>query len=117
MHYLGSLELIPTIKLTLNNVISILLIDVLEIRSKMILNYRVIVEKYPCLNGVVGSLIPTVKSSLYLTGQKQNKKQKQKVGSQESTHLKVGNKLHPTPRGFLSRVGPTGLTSRRIAQR
>jgi hypothetical protein len=33
----------------------------------MTLNYWVIMERYPFLNGVVGGLIPVVKSSLYLT--------------------------------------------------
>ena len=31
------------------------------------LNYMVIVDMYPFLNGVVGNSVPTVKSSLYLT--------------------------------------------------
>jgi hypothetical protein len=39
-------------------------------RSEMTLNYRVIVERYPFPNGVVGGSIPVVKSSLYLTHQK-----------------------------------------------
>jgi hypothetical protein len=40
------------------------------------------------------------------------------VRSQEPTHHKVGSKRHLTPRRFfLSRVGPTGSNSRRIAQR
>ena len=34
--------------------------------TKMTLNYLVIVERYPILNGVVGGSIPIVKSSLYL---------------------------------------------------
>ena len=38
--------------------------------SEMILNYRVIVERYPFSNGVVGGLIPVVKCSLYLTDEK-----------------------------------------------
>ena len=33
---------------------------------------------------------------------------------QEPTHRKVGNKPHPIPRGFLSRVGPTCSNSRQI---
>ena len=37
---------------------------------KMTLNYRVIVNRYPFPNGVVVGSIPTVKSSLYLTGKK-----------------------------------------------
>ena len=36
---------------------------------EMIINYRVIVERYPFSNGVVGGSNPVVKSSLYLTGQ------------------------------------------------
>jgi hypothetical protein len=36
-------------------------------QSEMTLNYRVIVEKYPFPNGVVGGSIPAVNSSLYLT--------------------------------------------------
>jgi hypothetical protein len=36
----------------------------------MILNYWVIVERYPIMNGVVGGLILAVKSSLYLTKKK-----------------------------------------------
>ena len=62
----------------------------------MTLNHRVRVEKYPFLNGVFGGLIPALKSSLYLT-----------EGSQKPTHRKVASKPHPTPRGFLSKVGPT----------
>ena len=38
------------------------------------------------------------------------------VGSQEPTHCKLGNKPHLAQRGFLSRVGPTGSNSCRIAQ-
>ena len=34
----------------------------------MTLNYCVVVERHSFLNGVVGGLIPIVKSSLYLTG-------------------------------------------------
>ena len=34
--------------------------------SEMTLNYRVIVERYPSMNGMVGGSIPTVKCSLYL---------------------------------------------------
>ena len=33
---------------------------------EMLLNYWVIVERYPFPNGVVGSSIPIVKSSLYV---------------------------------------------------
>ena len=46
--------------------------------SKMSLNYRVIVERYPFLNGMVGNSIHVVKSSLYLSGGGG-------VGSQEPT--------------------------------
>ena len=35
--------------------------------SKITLNYHVIVERYPFMNEVVGSLIHVVQSSLYLT--------------------------------------------------
>ena len=55
-------------------------------------------------NGMVSSSIPIVKSSPYLT----DKILARYVGSQEPTHRKVGSKPHPTSRGFLSRVGPTG---------
>ena len=37
--------------------------------------------------------------------------------NQEPTHRKVSSKPHHAPRGFLSKVGPTGSNSRRIAQR
>ena len=33
----------------------------------MTLNYQVILERYPFMNGVIGSSISAVKSSLYLT--------------------------------------------------
>ena len=39
------------------------------------------------------------------------------VGSQEPTHRKVGSKSHPTSKGFLRRVGPSGSNARRIARR
>ena len=61
--------------------------------SKTTLNYRVIVERYPFVNKVVGGSIPAVKSSLYST----EKTLARWVGSQEPTHRKVGNKLHPAP--------------------
>ena len=41
--------------------------NILLLGSDLTLNYRVIVEKYPFPNGVVGGSIPVVKSSLYLT--------------------------------------------------
>jgi hypothetical protein len=34
----------------------------------MTLHYWMVVERYPSPNGVVGSPIPIIKSSLYLTG-------------------------------------------------
>ena len=37
---------------------------------EMTLNYRVIVERYPFPNGVIGSSIPVVKTSRYLTEKK-----------------------------------------------
>jgi hypothetical protein len=40
----------------------------------MTLNYQVIVERYPFLNGVVGGSLPTMKSSLYLTRKKKKEK-------------------------------------------
>ena len=43
----------------------------------MTLNYRMIMERYPFPNGVVDGSIPFVKSSLYLTRGKKNKKNKQ----------------------------------------
>ena len=43
---------------------------------EMTLNYWVIVDRYPFLNGVFGGLIIVVKSSLYLTGEKKKKKKK-----------------------------------------
>jgi hypothetical protein len=39
------------------------------------------------------------------------------INKQEPIHHKVGSKPHPTPRGFLNKVGPTESNSRRIAQR
>ena len=36
----------------------------------MTLDFRVIMERYPFSDGVVGGLIPAVKSSLYLTEKK-----------------------------------------------
>ena len=77
----------------------------------MALNYRVIVERYPIPNGVVGGSIPIVKFSFSLT-----KKLARWVGSQELTHCKIDGKYHIEPRGFLSRVGPMDSNSRRIAQ-
>ena len=44
----------------------------------MILNHRMIVERYPFSNEVVGNSIPTVKSSLYLTESTHTHKKKQK---------------------------------------
>jgi len=73
--------------------------------SEMTLDYWVIVERYPFPNGVVGGLIPTLKSSLYLTG----KIIKNKVGRKPRTH--------PAPRGFFSKVGPTSSNPRPIARR
>ena len=82
-----------------------------DMKILLTLNYRVIVKRYPFPNGVVGSLIPALKSSPYLM-----EKLARYVGSQEPTHYKVGNKPHPAPRGLLSRGGPTTSNSRRIAQ-
>ena len=65
------------------------------------------------MHGVVGFSTSDVKSSLYST---EKIKLIRWVGGQEPAHHKVGSKLHPAPRGFSSRVGPTGLDSRRIAQ-
>ena len=50
----------------------------------MTLNYGVIVERYPIPSGVVGGVIPAVKSSFYLTEEKKRKEQKltRLVGSQ-----------------------------------
>ena len=39
-----------------------------NIGSDTTLNYRVVVERYPFPNGVVGGSIPVERSSLYLTG-------------------------------------------------
>ena len=36
---------------------------------------------------------------------------------QEPTHCKVGSEPHPAPRGFLSKIGPTGSNSCHIAGR
>jgi hypothetical protein len=77
----------------------------------MTLNYWVIVERFPFLNGVVGSSIPTMKSFLYFTG----KKLSRWVRSQEPTHRKISNKPHPAPRGFLSRVEPTCSKPHQVA--
>ena len=41
-----------------------------NLRSETTSNYQVIVERYPFLNEVVDGSIPTVKSFLYLTGEK-----------------------------------------------
>ena len=81
-------------------------------RSEMTLNYQVVVKRYPFSNGVVGGSISAVKSSLYLT---EGKKLVRWVGSQEPTQCNVGMKPHPAPRGFSSRVGPTGSNSSWIA--
>jgi hypothetical protein len=85
----------------------------LHLRSKMTLNYRVIVERHTSPNEMIGGLIPTVKSFLYLTW-----KLARWAGSQEPTHHghKVDNKPHHAPRGLLSMVGPTCSNSRRIAR-
>jgi len=53
----------------------------------MTLNYRVIVKRYPFLNEVVGSLIPAVKSSLYLTGEEKKTSQ---VSRKPRTHPSQG---------------------------
>ena len=82
----------------------------------MTLTYQVIMEKYSFSNGVVGGSTPAMKSSLYLT-EKETTTVVRSVGSQEPTHRKVGSKPHLVPRGFLSRVGPTGSKSRWIARR
>ena len=37
------------------------------IESAMTMNYHVIVERHPFMNGVVGNSIPAIKSSIYLT--------------------------------------------------
>jgi hypothetical protein len=50
----------------------------------MTINHRVIVERHPILNEVVGVSIPAVKSSLYLTVKNPGKY----IGSQEPTHHK-----------------------------
>jgi hypothetical protein len=81
------------------------------ISFEMTLNYLVIVERYPFLNGVVIDSILAVKSSLYLT-----KKLAKHVESQEPTHNKVGSKPHLAPRGFLSRVRPLNSNPHRITQ-
>ena len=41
-----------------------------ELWSKMTVNYRVIVERYPFFNEVVGNSISTLKSSLHLMGKR-----------------------------------------------
>ena len=48
-------------------------------QSKATLNYRVIVERYPMSNGVVDGTILVVKSSLFLTQEREktNKQKKQ----------------------------------------
>jgi hypothetical protein len=38
-----------------------------DVWFEMTLNYRVMVERYPFWNGVVGGSSPAMKSSLYLT--------------------------------------------------
>jgi hypothetical protein len=48
----------------------------MEVRDD--LNYRVIVERYPCLNEVVGNSIPAWKSSLYLTEKKKEKRKRKR---------------------------------------
>ena len=42
-------------------------------RYEITLNYRVIVERYLVLNGLVGGSNPVVKSSLYLTEKKETR--------------------------------------------
>jgi hypothetical protein len=41
-----------------------------SLKSEMILNYQVIVERYPFMNGVVGGSIPFMKSFLYFMEKK-----------------------------------------------
>ena len=77
--------------------------------SEMTLNYRVIMKRYPFVNGLVAGSILTVKSSLSLT-------ERQRLAMSPPT-TKVVSKPHPAPRGFLSKVGPTSLKLHRIARR
>jgi hypothetical protein len=68
----------------------------------MTLHYRVIVERYPFPNGVVGGSIRAMKSSLHLTG--------------KTSEVRRKPRTHLAPRGFLSRVGPTSSNSRQSAR-
>ena len=85
-------------------------------RSETTLNYQVLVERYPFLNGVVACLIPVVNLLFTWQGWKTIIFFFKKVGSQEPNHCKVGTKPHHAPRGFLSMVGPTCSNSRQIAR-
>ena len=58
-----------------------------RVRSEMILNYHVIVERYPFPNAVVGGSKPTVRSSIYLTeakNEKEEAKEKNKPTNQQN---------------------------------
>ena len=76
-------------------------------------------ERYPLLNGVVGVSIPAYEIFSLFDGKEKEKEKKlaRYVGSQESTHRKVGSKPHLAPEGFLNRVRPTYSNSHRIARR
>ena len=63
-------------------------------------------KRYLNPNWGVGGLIPGCEIFSLLDGK-----------NQEPTHCKIGSKPHPAPRVSLSRVGPTGSNSRRIARR
>ena len=76
-------------------------LDILFVWSEMILNYQVIVESYTLMNGVVGNLNPIVKSPFHLAAKPSL----------------VGNKPHPAPRGFLSKIRPMDSNSCRITRR
>lgn len=79
---------------------------------EMTLNYQVIVERYPCSNGVVGGSISAVKSSLL-----DREKLARQAGSQEPTHhCKACNKPHPAPRRILRKIGPKGSPPRQVTQ-
>ena len=56
----------------------------------MTLNYRAIVEMYPFPNEVIGSSIPVVKISLYLT-----EKETSQVGRKPRAHSLQGRQLTP----------------------
>ena len=71
--------------------------------SEMALNYQVILERYPFSNEVVGSLIPAVKSSLYLMDKTSW------VGRKPRAHLPQGRQQTPP---YTKRILEQGKTNK-----